>query len=233
MPHSEVPELSDLIVMMAHDLKNPLAALTTNLHFLQGAEGKQEQDAIDALGDSVTLCEVLERFFRNLDLLGRRQKLVPRRQIVSAFALAHEAVTRARVHAASSGVEIRLEGDGEGTPAAFVDRDLFCRAIENVIANALESAPTGSVVSVKVSGEDTEPTILVTDARERPPPLKALDGGGLAFDGPGVAKRLQGLYGRGLALLCADVAARASGARLEIEGEPRACRMRLIAAAAA
>jgi signal transduction histidine kinase len=232
MPHPEAIELSELIVMMAHDLKNPLAALTTNLHFLQGAEGAREQDAIDALGDSVTLCEVLERFFRNLDILGRRQKLVARRQIVSTFALAHEAVTRARGHAASSGVGIRLEGDVDGTPSVFVDRDLFFRAIENVVANALESAPTGSVVSVTVSGDGAESTITVTDTREAPPPLKALDGGGLAFDASGAGKRLQGLYGRGLALLCADVAARASGARLEIDGEPMACRMRLIAAAA-
>jgi hypothetical protein len=40
---------------------------------------------------------------------------------------------------------------------------------------------------------------------------------------------LQGLYGRGLALLCASLAARATGARLEVDGAPGACRLRLVA----
>lgn len=228
MPPSAAPELSDLVAMMAHDLKNPLAALMTNLHFLQSSLSELEQDDLDALGDSVTLCEVLERFLRNLDLLARRKEVAARRQLVPIGAIAHEAVTRIQPQATTAGVELQLHPDSERDPSVFVDRDLFTRAVENLIANALESAPGGSKVEVKVTSAGAEVTIDVTDARESPPTWTVHEASSLT-DAQLEGKRLQGLYGRGLALLCADLAARATGVRLEIDGVPRACRLRLVA----
>lgn len=228
MPPSAAPALSDLVAMMAHDLKNPLAALMTNLHFLQGSLSALEPDDLDALGDSVILCEVLERFLRNLELLARRKEVAARRQPVAIGSIAHEAVTRIQTHATTAGIELQLSRDSARDPSVFVDRDLFTRAVENLIANALESVPAGSKVEVKVTSAGAEATIDVTDAREAPPAWAVNEASCL----PGAeleGKRLQGLYGRGLALLCADLAARATGARLEIDGVPRACRLRLVA----
>jgi K+-sensing histidine kinase KdpD len=228
MPHRQAPELSELVVMMAHDLKNSLAALMTNLHFLQGSISEPDQDALDALGDSVTLCEVLERFLCNLDLLARRRDITACPQPVGLGAIAHAAVHRVQSQAKAAGVELWLSRDGASDPCVLVDRDLFARAAENLIANALENAPAGSKVEVGITSAATEAAIVITDAREVPLPWIAGEAspwsGGL-MDG----KRLQGLYGRGLALLCADLAAGAAGARLEIDGVPGACRLRLVA----
>lgn len=229
MSQPPAPPLSDLVVVMAHDLKNPLAALMTNLHFLQGCVTGPDQDAVEALGDSATLCEVLERFLRNLDLLGRKDNLVARRQPVSIGALAHEAVTRAQSQASTVGIELLLDVvDGASDASITVDRDLFTRALDNMIANALESAPSGSQVRVAVTRDEDAASIVISDLRSSVPPLEARDSGltpTVSLDG----RRIQGLYGRGLALLCADLAARATGARLEIDGSDGACRLRLVA----
>jgi K+-sensing histidine kinase KdpD len=228
MLHPAAPELSDLVTMMVHDLKNPLAALMTNLHFLQAAISERDHDTLDALGDSRTLCDVLERFLCNLDLLAREKDLIVRRQLVDVDAIVHEAVTRAQRHASAAGVELRLVGNRDREPSAFVDRALFSRALENTVANALEHAPAGSTVAIEVALKEAEVMITVTDARETLPALRVVDAS-LAPDGPVDGKRLQWLYGRGLALLCADLAARATGARLEIAGVPRACQLLLVA----
>lgn len=228
MPHSPAPDLSDLVVIMAHDLKNPLAALMTNLHFLQGSLSAPDQDAADALGDSVTLCEVLERFLRNLDLLARKQEIAARRQSLGVSAMVQEAVNRAQSAASTAGIELVLAAEAPGEAPVVVDRDLFTRALENVLANALEHAPSGSQVRVEVTTEADEVAIVITDARDALPTVRVADGR-LAPAAPVETKRLQGIYGRGLALLCADLAARATGARLEIDGAPRACRLRLVA----
>jgi signal transduction histidine kinase len=222
------PELSDLVVMMAHDLKNPLAALMTNLHFLQGALAEPDQDALDALGDSVTLCEVLERFLRNLDLLGRREALVARGQVVGIGALAHEAVNRIHSYAKAAGIGLRFSDAHAAELAVFVDRDLFSRAVENMLANAVEHAPAGSTVEVRVVSTGNEAAIVVTDEREALPALRSSETALVPFE-TGEGRRLHGLYGRGLALLCADLAARATGVRLEIDGTSRSCRLRLVA----
>jgi signal transduction histidine kinase len=228
MPHREAPELSELVMMMAHDLRNPLAALMTNLHFLQGAIAEPDQDALDALGDSVTLCEVMERFLRNLDLLARRKDASSRRQLVALGSIAHEAVSRVQSQAKAAGIDLRLNRGDASEISVFVDRDLFVRAVENAIANALENAPASSTVNVGLAGAEAEAAVVIDDGREVLPPWNAAE----ASPGPGVpsdSKRLQGLYGRGLALLCASLAAHATGARLEIDGGPRACRLRLVA----
>jgi len=229
MQHPAAPDLSDLVVIMAHDLKNPLAALMTNLHFLQGAVSGPDQDAVDALCDSVTLCEVLERFLRNLDLLARKREIAVRRQVVAVGAIVQEVVSRAQTQASTAGVEILLDGDA-GDPPAFVDRDLLTRAVENMLANALEHSPSGSRVRVEVTAGEETVAVATTDARETLPLLQMAEDS-LVPTTPATGKRIQGLYGRGLALLCADLAARATGARIEIDGAPRACRLRLVAPA--
>ena len=76
---------------MAHDLKNALAALSANLHYLEGSmpEGA-DTDTVEALGDSVTLCHVLDHFLRNLDLIGRfdNQKVAVHRNFTSLRTIA-------------------------------------------------------------------------------------------------------------------------------------------------
>jgi len=101
----------------------------------------------------------------------------------------------------------------------LADRGLVLRAVENALANTIEHAPRGSRVQVTIEAGEEEAFIELVDARPSLPPRA-----------PGAdTKSLQNAFGRGLSLLCADLALRANGGRLEIAGAPGACRLRLVA----
>lgn len=216
-------ELSDLVVILAHDLKNALAALTANLHFLDGSlSANGDPENTEALSDSVTLCQVLDHSLRNLDLLGRYESVTAHKSLTSLRSLANDAATRFERQAKMAGVEIHIEPEGRDA-LAFVDRDLFLRATENVVANAVENAPKGTRVRVVIAGDDHESSLTVIDARTTPPPTL------LRTRSPDGQRTQDRHRGRGLGILCADVAARAGGGLLERSGRPSECRLRLVA----
>jgi signal transduction histidine kinase len=221
-------QLADLVVIMAHDLKNALAALSANLHYLDGALGESgDGDSIEALSDSVTLCHVLEHFMRNLDLIGRYESVATHRGPTSLRALATEAATRFQRQAKAAGVEISVEMPSGRDALAFVDRDLFLRATENIVANAVENAPKGSTIVIAIEAGDRESSLTVIDERNAPPPALLRPRSAAA----GGARIAEGQRGRGLGIFCADVAARAGGGQLERSGRPSECRLRLVAPA--
>lgn len=220
-------QLAELVVILAHDSKNALAALTANLHFLDSslAEGG-DPDTVEALSDSVTLCQVLDHFLRNLDLLGRYKSVAPHRTLTSLRAVASDAIGRFQRNARASGVHLVLADAKEGSDAlAFIDRDLFSRAAENLVANAVENAPKGSRVVIEIAGDERESSLTVIDARDAPPPA-LLRPSALSSAGHHPA---EGHRGRGLGIFCADVAARAGGGKLDRGGRPGECRLRLVA----
>lgn len=213
-------DLGDLVAVLAHDMKNALAALTANLHYLDGSLGQSDDpDCAEALSDSVTLCQALDHFLRNLDLLGRHKRVTTQSSPTPLLALATQAASRFERQAGASGVELLVEApDGEDA-LAFVDRDLFLRAAENLVANAVENAPKGSKIVLEIEAGDRESSLTVIDARSAAPPplLPPKDAGGHR--------------GRGLTMVCADIAARAGGGRLLRSGKPGECRLRLVAPA--
>jgi K+-sensing histidine kinase KdpD len=230
-PRDTDAALADLVVIMAHDLKNALAALSANLHYLEGSmpEGA-DTDTVEALGDSVTLCHVLDHFLRNLDLIGRfdNQKVAVHRNFTSLRTIAGEVQGKLQRQARSSGIEIEVMGSDERDVLAFVDRDLFTRAVENLVVQAIEHAPRGTRVLIEVAGDGAESSLSVIDAREGPPPalqtpVPMAGGAGRGAAGSKLA--------RGLGLYCAAIAGLTAGSRLETSGGPGACRLRLVAPA--
>jgi K+-sensing histidine kinase KdpD len=221
-------QLAELVVILAHDFKNALAALTANLHFLDGSFGEGgDPDSVEALSDSVTLCQVLDHFLRNLDLLGRYEGVVAHKSLTSLRTIASDAAARFQRQARTADVEVSVETPDGRDALAFIDRDLFLRATENLLANAIESAPKGSRVVVEITGGERESSLTVIDARDTLPPAllrpKTLP--------PAGQRPTEGHRGRGLGIFCADVAARAGGGRLERSGRPSECRLRLVAPA--
>jgi signal transduction histidine kinase len=228
------PDLPELVAMLAHDLKNPLAALMTNLHFVVSGGGI-EAEANEALADALALSDVLERILNNLDLLAlqaRDERAPPpaapsSRLPISIRRAARDLVHRAARQATSVSVEIVLVEPGEDV-LALVEAESFVRASENVLQNALDNAPRGTEVRVAVERVGAEASLSVLDQRLHPSILFDPDA-----SPPPSLRRFQHLYGRGLSLLCARIAAAAAGARLELTGKPKACRMRLVAPARA
>src|SRR5689334_23154707 len=64
--------LPEIVAVMVHDLNNPLAALGTNLRFLENMLGAaQSKDVTETLSDAHMLCDMLRRLISNLGMLGQ------------------------------------------------------------------------------------------------------------------------------------------------------------------
>src|SRR5690349_19506637 len=93
-------ELSELMALLAHDLRNPLSALLTNLNFVRSAMRDGAPELQEALSDSALSCAMLSQYIGNLDVLAR--SLVdapPRRRATDLHQAAEEAVARAQAQA--------------------------------------------------------------------------------------------------------------------------------------
>jgi two-component system, OmpR family, sensor histidine kinase QseC len=221
------PTLSELLRVMAHDLRNPLSALVTNLHYLTGVTKGMDADAREALGDSVSLCDVLERLITNLDVLARGDERGRQRFPTSLLQVAQTVVKRQRPQAASSGIELLLEEDGQDM-LVMVERELFALAAENIVANAIEHAPSGSKVRVRTGMHEGQAALMVFD--DAPPVPADLREQAVSLHGQGRHGRApETRYGRGLGMLCADLAARGAGGRLLLDADADASVMRLLA----
>ena len=227
-------DLAELVALFAHDLKNPLAALMTNLHFLRTTVEGLDEDAAEALADSAVLCEVLERYIKNLDVVAAPpDPLGGAPGSVDLVRVAESLATRHRAQAKTTGVELAVEAAPD-TPAAAVDGELLVRAADNLLSNAIENAPPGSTVRVQIGPDPSlgegKLAFTVVDTGTVHDPERAIS----AETAPRIARRrvLGARYGRGLALLAADSAAEAAGARLELASVTGDRRRRLVVAAA-
>jgi signal transduction histidine kinase len=211
------------LVLLAHDLKNPLAAVMTNLGFVRGFVESLEEgsppgpdlaDAREAVGDVALACEALQRFVGNLELVAR--DLGAKGRDVEAppldlAAIADEVVERQRASAESRNLTLVATGTGW----AVGDRDLVVRAVENLVANAIQYAPARTKVTIEIEAGEKEACIAVVDhGTSIPEPMRddALTRGGQAR----AKGRTEARYGRGLGLHAAAIAARAAGGTLRV-----------------
>lgn len=229
MPADPEVSISELLKVMAHDLRNPLSALVTNLHFLKGSAEKLDSDSREALADSVSLCDVLERLITNLDIVARGEQDKPRNRFpLSLLQLAQSIVQRNQHQASSAGLELCLLPAIDGDLMVLVEREMFARAAENLVANAIEHAPMGTQVKVEIAPHGQDAAFNVIDIA--PPVPTELRKQAVSFAGQARhLRRAESRYGRGLGLLCADLAARAAGGRVELDGRPGESVLRLVA----
>ncbi len=214
--------LRKLARLAVHDLRNPLSAVITNLDFARGTLARNRTapmtaEAQEALADSAVACDALRLVLANLELFARDPE-----QRFSALKLALEPVCREVVAACSSraqqlGTRLAFEG---APRELFVrtDRALFALALENLIANAIQHAPNGSVVTIAVVVHDGSASVIVRD-----------HGGAIAPElrehAVGVEGQLRGArsvgtrYGRGAGLHTASAAAACLGIELVLGGE--------------
>jgi signal transduction histidine kinase len=132
---------------MAHDLKNPLAALKGAIQYL-GEEVARGQP-LTRQGEFLDLiAQQVDRIQRAVDDYQRLWNLQPRPAPVSINQTVREVLALARF--AASGITIETALD-EGLSPCSVDRDLVGRAVENLVRNAAESMPEGGTLRVQTA----------------------------------------------------------------------------------
>jgi signal transduction histidine kinase len=207
--------LPELMAILAHDMRNPLSALLTNIHFVQSVARGSTLDVDEALSDSALSCTVLSQIIGNLEVLGRTfGGSHPPPTPVGTRAAAAQAMARAAPQAVLAGIEPAIVPGSAGA-TMLVEPIFFGRALDNLLANALQYAPAKTKVMIELMMAGERAGVRIIDEGPIvPPEFRELV---LTEEGQSSAKkRYQARYGRGLGLYCAAQAARIAGAELTL-----------------
>jgi signal transduction histidine kinase len=214
--------IGELLGLLAHDLRNPLSALHSNLGYLDTVLSSQDDDAREAVEDGVVSCDGLSHVIDNVDLLGQvlRGGLRVQKSPSPAAALIAGAVERCQPAARSHGLTLELDAKARQLHAAVdVGRDLANRALTNLIRNSIQHAPPSSTVTVSASAEDGRVFVQVRDSGTTL--TEDIRESAFTAEGQVAAKsRSNSRYSRGMGLYCARLAATLCGAEIRVLGTP-------------
>jgi len=215
--------IGELIGLFAHDLRNPLSALHSNLGYLDAVLPSEEAEAREAVDDGVVSCDGLSHVIDNVDLLGQilRGGLSVARSPFSVAALLAGAVERCQPAARSHGLKLELDAKARQMHVAVdVGRDMATRALTNLIRNSIQHAPSSSTVLVSAAVEGALVSVYVKDTGSAL--TDELMENAFTAEGQVAAKlRTNSRYSRGMGLYCARVAARLCGAEVRVVPSPK------------
>jgi signal transduction histidine kinase len=153
--HARDEERETLLAGIAHEVRNPLAALDLFAGLLsEELAGRPEAAHVSRIrSELAALTKVVEEF---LDYARAR---APLREAVDLGQLLAEVADVAQPLATERHVSVTVDGGG----AARADREQLRRAAVNLVRNAVEAAPAASVVELVGRASDGEAVIEVAD----------------------------------------------------------------------
>ncbi len=214
--------LGPLLALFAHDLRNPLSALLTNLSFVESLPAVRSDESLaGALGDCVVASDTLRRLISNLDvvaLLLEGLEAHPRHFGVAE--LVRDCVGQFESTASMQGSSFAVD-EGPSGLEAFADPDLSARALENLLSGALTHGPPSRPIAVRVAREAPDFVRVEVEDGGRPVPPAEREA---LFSAEGQLRAHAGAarYGRGLGLFVAAAAAASLGGEIVIEDAPGA-----------
>lgn len=230
----EAPEnIGDLLGLVTHDLRNPLAALSSNVGFLQMLASEMNEESRETIDDLQISVEALGRITDTLELLG--YELIGRsgeRPSVLDVGSVLRAVEKPAVRSAKSHeVTLTFAIDDRESIRFRASVQAFSRALSALIHNALTVAPQKSEVIVRVTKEGERVVFRVEDVG---PALTAemLQSVGTVEAQNRLKSDRSSRYSRGLGLFTAQHWARRAGVTLRIGEHAKGSALELVAASA-
>ena len=137
---ARLEELGRVAATVAHELNNPLAVvLGTAEQLLANHPATEMRDDVERILREAVRCQTVAR-----DLLLYARDQQPSLAPVAIGPLVAEAMEAVRMHAAAAGV--RLDNAVRTTAVLDADRTGLQRAFVNLLTNALDASPAGTVV---------------------------------------------------------------------------------------
>jgi signal transduction histidine kinase len=207
--------IGQLIALVAHDLRNPLSALHSNVSFVANSTDVSDPERQEALEDAGVSCEALAHIIDNVDIVS--QYLLGRRQVsrirISAAGVVSEVVGRCERIARSHGVQLHVPRDTLATDIYVrSNREMLSRSLGNLVCNSIQHSG-GGTIRVLLGVDKLDCQITVSDAGA--PVVQNLRQSAFTAQGQVAAKSTGGgRYSRGLGLFVATVAAEAAGAQV-------------------
>ncbi len=214
--------IGKLLGLLAHDLRNPLSALHSNIGFLETIDGLDE-DAREAIGDGMVSCDGLAHIIDNVELLGQRLREAsiqrPRPAAMGLAQAASDTVQSCAAAAQSHEVELVIADTLRATDVnVLCDRDMFRKSLGNLVRNSIQLGGSGPI-RLSFRSDDRHAVVVVED--HGPNPRGDLREAVFTVDGQIRAKtEAAGRYSRGLGLLCARLAADACGGEVKVVDPP-------------
>jgi signal transduction histidine kinase len=198
---------------LAHDLRNPLSALTTGTQALtlMGNLDDFSRRTVERMQRSALR---MSRMITQLTDFARQHEgpgMALARQSCDLHALARDVIGEAEVAHPDRTIQLVTDGDGTGQ----LDVERVSAALATLVGNALVHGRPGSVVTVSISEDDAE-SIAVDVHSEGPPiPAEALPG---IFDPyrRGAHTKSNGTEALGLGLYIVNAVAAAHGGQLDV-----------------
>jgi signal transduction histidine kinase len=221
-------QLQHLAAAMAHEVRNPLNSMAIHVELLDGRLRKETlADRPAALKSVATLANEIERIDKVLDeflqFAGPEEST---RKPVEPSLVLGEAVGRARPLAESRGVviETKIAHDSGKWP---LDAEELGAALDEVLANAVESCARGQTVMVEAQSDEDQAQVIVRDpgvgisAEDLPKVFHlGFSRRGRAGIGLAVAKQIIKSHGGSIVVSSAGVGAGAQFTlRLPLEGD--------------
>lgn len=201
--------LGRLSEQLAHDLKNPLAALKGALQFLEAE--RTEGRSLDAHSEFLQLMlDQVERIDRTVSEYQRLAKVEAVRRPASINQIVQSVLALGRFGTAPN-VTVRTEL-ASALPECLLDAELIAAALDNLLRNASEAMPTGGTITVQSEITADRVALRVQDS-------------GVGMHAREIERATDEFYttkasGSGLGLSFAQRVARAHGGSLEIASEP-------------
>ena len=210
------PELTgQLIALVAHDLRNPLSALQSNVSFVASSSSAGDPERQEALDDAGISCEALAHIIDNLDIVS--QFLIGRRQAsrirISATGVVNEVVSRFERIARSHGGRLNIPRELLGNDIYVrSNREMLSRVLGNLVSNSIQYGG-GAAIRIELHVQDSVCLFSVSDGGA--PVIQELRETAFTAIGQVTAKNKGGgRYSRGLGLFAASIAADAAGATI-------------------
>jgi PAS domain S-box-containing protein len=154
----------EVLGIVAHDLRNPLAMILMQARLLQRHGSQPErrsQDSGDAIRHAATR---MDRLIQDLLDATRIEAggltIEPRR--VNVAEVTSDAVRVEEPLASSMSLEIRLDLE-QDLPDVWADRDRLFQVFENLIGNAIKFTPPGGSITVGAARQETDVLFWVKD----------------------------------------------------------------------
>ncbi len=193
--------LGQVAASVGHELRNPLAAMSNAVYFLQSTDAGSDADVKEYLGIIRDEIARSERIVTDLTDAVQTRPPMPASHGVAVLV---EQVLRKCVPPA--GVTVRLDIPAT-LPAVRVDASQIRQAFENLVGNAVDAMPEGGVLEIRAAADGKAVIVSVRDS-----------GGGIAP--ADMARLFQPLFttkarGIGLGLVVARNLVEANGGTVE------------------
>jgi CheY-like chemotaxis protein len=151
----------EFLAMLAHELRNPLAAIRYSVALGQMSRGEETGELLEVIDRQA---ENLARLIDDLLDVSRisRDKITLRKEVVDARAIVARAAAAARPLMEEKQHRFVTPGPGEPLPL-YADPTRAEQILTNLLTNAAKYTPSGGEVRIDATAEDSEAVIRVTD----------------------------------------------------------------------